>query len=194
VIERIRIYLVTTVRQQRKRKPQPSAAIIDSQSVKSTLVSSRTNTGYDGGKHIKGIKRHIVVDTQGLLLDVQVHSAAIADIKGGRLLLEKLRSDNQWTDIEKIFADSGYLPPKHRTTKTQSELADYQLEIVRKPDAAQGFEPVPKRWVVERTFAWQDTNRRLSKSFERLPSTEEAMVELSAIRTMLKHCSITVNN
>src|SRR4051795_10374503 len=83
VIERIRIKLVTTVRQQRKRKAQPSAAIIDAQSVKSTLVSSRSNTGYDGGKQIKGIKRHIVVDTQGLLLKVQVHSAAIADIKGG---------------------------------------------------------------------------------------------------------------
>ena len=194
VIEKIRIKLVTTVRQQRKRKPQPSAAIIDAQSVKSTLVSSRTNTGYDGGKKIKGIKRHIVVDTQGLLLEVMVHSAAIADIRGGRMLLEKLRSDNQWTDIEKIFADSGYLPPKYRTTKTEYELAGYELEIVRRSDAAEGFKPVPKRWVVERTFAWQDTNRRLAKSFERLPATEEAMVELSAIRNMLKHCSITVKN
>ena len=117
VIERIRIYLVTAVRQQRKRKPQPSAAVIDSQSVKSTLVSSGSNTGYDGGKKIKGIKRHIVVDTQGLLLDVVVHSAAIADIKGGRLLLEKLRDDHQWTDIEKIFADSGYLPPNTGSQK-----------------------------------------------------------------------------
>ena len=195
VIEKIRIRLVTTVRQQRKRKPQPSAAIIDAQSVKSTLVSSRSNTGYDGGKKIKGIKRHIVVDTQGLLLCVKVHSAAIADIRGGRMLLEKLGSDHQWTDIEKIFADSGYLPPKHRTTKTESELAGYQLEIVRKPAEPQGqFQPVPKRWVVERTFAWQDTNRRLSKSFERLPSTEEAMVELAAIRNMLKHCTKSVNN
>jgi putative transposase len=200
VIEKIRIRLVTTVRQQRKRKAQPSAAIIDAQSVKSTLVSSSSHTGYltescgDGGKKIKGVKRHIVVDTQGLLLGVQVHSAAMADIKGGHLLLEKLRSDNQWTAIEKIFADSGYLPPKYRTTKTQYELAGYELEIVRKPVAEGGFKPVPKRWVVERTFAWQDTNRRLSKSFEKLPSTEEAMVELSAIRNMLKHCSMTVKN
>lgn len=195
IIEKIRTYLVTTVRQQRNRKPQPTAAIIDAQSVKSTLVSSRSHTGYDGGKKIKGVKRHIVVDTQGLLLCVQVHSAAIADIRGGRLLLEKLRSDNQWTDIEKIFADSGYLPPKHRTTKTEYELAGYELEIVKKPAGAAGeFQPVPKRWVVERTFGWQDTNRRLAKSFERLPSTEEAMVELAAIRTMLKHCSKTVNN
>src|SRR3954467_9707288 len=194
VIEKIRIKLVTTVRQQRNRKAQPAAAIIDAQSVKSTLVSSRSHTGYDGGKKIKGIKRHIVVDTQGLLLCVQVHSAAIADIKGGRLLLEKLRSDNQWTGIEKIFADSGYLPPKHRTTKTHSKLGSYELEIVKKPVTEGEFQPVPKRWVVERTFAWQDTNRRLSKSFEKLPSTEEAMVELAAIRTMLKHCSKTVNN
>ena len=196
IIEKIRIKLVTTVRQQRKRKPQPTAAIIDAQSVKSTLVSSRSNTGYDGGKQIKGVKRHIVVDTQGLLLAVMVHSAAIADIKGGRLLLEKLRSAHQWTDIKKIFADSGYLPPKYRTTKTEYELAGYQLEIVKKPtqETAGQFQPVPKRWVVERTFAWQDTNRRLSKSFERLPSTEEAMVELAAIRTMLKHCSKPLNN
>jgi putative transposase len=192
VIEKIRIRLVTTVRQQRNRKAQPSAAIIDAQSVKSTLVSSGSHTGYDGGKQIKGVKRHIVVDTQGLLLCVKVHSAAIADIRGGSLLLEKLQSDNQWTDIEKVFADSGYLPPKHRTTHTHSRLGGYVLEIVRKPDAAGGFQPVPKRWVVERTFGWQDTNRRLSKSFERLPSTEEAMVELAAIRTMLKHCSIAV--
>jgi putative transposase len=196
VIEKIRIKLVTTLREHRKRKAQPSAAIIDAQSVKSTPVSSCANTGYDGGKKIKGIKRHIVVDTQGLLLCVQVHSAAIADIRGGRLLLEKLHSDNQWTNIEKVFADSGYLPPKHRTTRTESELAGYKLEIVKKPAAKKEgvFQPVPKRWVVERTFAWQDTNRRLSKSFERLPSTEEAMVELAAIRTMLKHCSKTVNN
>jgi transposase len=153
VIEKIRIRLVTTVRKQRKRKPQPSAAIIDAQSLKSTLVSSRSHTGYDGGKKIKGIKRHIVVDTQGLLLDVQVHSAAIADIRGGAMLVEKLRNDNQWTDMEKIFADSGYLPPKHRTTKTHSMLGGYELEIVKKPaDAAGEFKPVPKRWVVERTF------------------------------------------
>ena len=196
VIEKIRIKLVTTVRQQHKRKAQPSAAIIDAQSVKSTLVSSRSNTGYDGGKQIKGIKRHIVVDTQGLLLCVQVHSAAIADIKGGRLLLEKLRSDNQWTGIEKIFADSGYLPPKHRTTKTHSKLGGYELEIVKKPAAKEKgeFQPLPRRRVVERTFAWQDTNRRLSKSFEKLPSTEEAMVELAAVRIMLKHCTTAVKN
>jgi transposase len=195
VIEKIRIRLVTSVRQHRGSNAQPGAAIIDAQSVKSTLVSRRSNTGYDGGKKIKGIKRHIVVDTQGLLLKVRVHSAAIADIRGGAVLLEKLRADNQWTGIKKIFADSGYLPPKHRTTKTQYELAGYELEIVKKPADAQGvFQPVPKRWVVERTFGWQDTNRRLSKSFERLPSTEEAMVELAAIRTMLKHCSNIVNN
>lgn len=194
VIEKIRTHLVTVVRDLRKRKSQPSAAIIDAQSVKSTLVSSRSHSGYDGGKRIKGVKRHIVVDTQGLLLKVKVHSAAIADIRGGAMVLEELRDDKQWTKIEKIFADSGYLPPKYRKTKTQYKLGSYMLEIVKRPVAEQGFKPVPKRWVVERTFAWLDTNRRLAKSLERLPSTEEAMIELAAIRNMLPHCIKPLNN
>src|SRR4051812_20199492 len=98
VIEKIRICLAATLRQHGKRKAQPGAAIVDARSVRSRLVNSRSNTGYDGGKKIKDIKRHIVVDTQGMLLEVIVHSAAIADIRGGGMLLEKLRNDHQWTD------------------------------------------------------------------------------------------------
>jgi len=107
------------------RKAQPTVGIIDSQSVKSTLVSSREHTGFDGGKKIKGVKRHIIVDTLGNLLCVMVHPASMADRKGGRFILPKLRE--RWSKIKKIFADGGYPLPGKVEEKNQ-ELAGYKMQ------------------------------------------------------------------
>jgi len=182
ILERIRCFLVRHARLKQGRAEQPSAGIIDTQSVKSTLVSNREHTGYDGGKKIKGIKRHIVVDTLGLLLDVTVHSANVADRRGASMILPKLGLN--WPQITTIFADGGY-PPPQKVDKKGQQLCGYSLEIVKRTEL-NTFKVVPKRWIVERTFAWIETNRRNAKSYERLPDSAEAIVQLSAIRIMLK--------
>jgi putative transposase len=187
VIETIQQALVKKIRVQHGKNQQPSVGIIDAQSVKSTLVSNRQTTGFDGGKKIKGIKRHIIVDTLGLLLCVVVHSAGIADRKGGALLTQKLKE--AWSGVVKLFADGGY-SLVGKAKQTIQQLGGYVVEIVQKKEVVQQkkcerFQVLPKRWVVERTFAWIDTNRRNAKSYERLCSTAEAITQLSAIRMML---------
>jgi transposase len=182
ILNQIKCFLVKQTRVKQGRSEQPSVGIIDTQSVKSTLVSRSNHTGYDGGKKIKGIKRHIVVDTLGLLLDVTVHSANVADRRGASMILPKLNLN--WHHIKTIFADGGYPPPQKVNEKGQ-QLCGYNLEIVRRTEL-NTFKVVPKRWIVERTFAWMETNRRNAKSYERLPCTAEAILNLSAIRIMLK--------
>jgi len=182
IIEKIQCFLVKKVRSKQGRKEQPSVGIIDAQSVKSTLVSSRNYTGYDGGKRIKGIKRHIVVDTLGLLLCVVVHSAGIADRKGAGFVLGKL--GKRWESIGKIFADGGYPLPGKVGEKNQV-LCGYPMEVVKRSEMGV-FKVIPKRWIVERSFAWTETNRRNAKFYERLSNTAEAIMQLSAIRIMLK--------
>lgn len=163
------------------RGEQPSAAILDAQSVKSTLVSSRKHTGFDGGKKIKGIKRTLAVDSGGALLSVVVHSAGIADRKGGSVLVEKLKK--QWPHVTQLFADGGY-SLVGRSHENNQSLQGLALAVVKRNDLPT-FKPLPKRWVVERSFAWLETNRRNAKSFERLPHTAEAIVQLSFIRLLL---------
>jgi transposase len=182
VLDRINCFLVKQIRRKQGRPEQPSAGIIDTQSVKSTLVSSSRHTGYNGGKKIKGIKRHIAVDTLGLLLNVTVHSANIADRRGASILLPKLGLN--WYNIKTIFADGGYPPPQKVGEKNQ-QLYGYHLEVVKRTELST-FKVMPKRWIVERTFAWMETNRRNAKSYERLPCSAEAIIQLSAIRMMLK--------
>jgi putative transposase len=182
-LERLRCSLVKRHRKRNGRKAQPTAAVMDAQSVKNTLVSRSCDTGYDGGKRIKGIKRHIVVDTTGMLLCVKVHSAGIADRHGGRLVLGCLRKN--WRAIKKLFVDGGYqLPGKNQRKDTP--INGYEIEIVKRSDIKIG-EVAPKRWVVERTFAWFETNRRNAKGYERLPDTAEAIVEICAIRQILNN-------
>ena len=182
IIEKIQCFLVRKARVKQGKKEQPTVGIIDAQSVKSTLVSNRSNTGYDGGKKIKGIKRHIIVDTLGLLLCVVVHSANIADRKGGNYVLTKLAK--RWDKIQKIFADGGY-PLVGKVGEQNQTLGGYTMEIIKRNEL-NTFKVIPKRWIVERTFAWIETNRRNAKSYERLPNTAEAITQLSAIRLMLK--------
>jgi putative transposase len=179
LLEHINRTLRQRVRQQAGRKRQPSAAIIDSQTVKTCEQGGER--GFDGGKKINGRKRHILVDTIGLLLLVVVHSAAIQDRDGAKLVLAKVQE--RYTRLRLIWADSAYGGQLVEWVKEQVRCV---LEIVRRRDDVAGFEVLPRRWVVERTLAWISRCRRLSKYYEALPATSEAYVYLAMIHLMLK--------
>jgi len=170
--------LVEKIRLKHGKKEQPTVGIIDAQSVKSTLVSSE-DKGFDAGKKIKGIKRHIIVDTLGLVLAIVIQSASVQDRDGAIPVINKLFES--WNQIIKIFADSGYRGKLIDKVKTQFKI---KFEIIKRNEL-HTFKVLPKRWIVERTFSWIDINRRNSKNYERLNNTSVAMVHLSAIRIML---------
>ncbi len=178
VLEEIHESLVEKIRKRHNKNEEPTVGIIDAQSVKSTLVSSE-DKGFDAGKKIKGIKRHIIVDTLGLILAVVIQSASVQDRDGAISVIDKLVES--WKKIIKIFADSGYRGKLIGCVKNRFKI---ELEIIKR-DELQTFKILPKRWIVERTFAWIDTNRRNSKNYEQLNQTSVAMVHLSAIRIML---------
>ena len=137
-------------------------------------------SGYDAGKKIKGRKRHILVDTLGLLLNVVVHPADVQDRDGAFRLLRRAR--RLFPFIERIFADGGYAGRKMALTVWRTGA--WKLQIVKRSDAA-GFEVLPKRWIVERTFAWISRNRRLARDFERYATTVVAFIRLAMIRIVL---------
>lgn len=170
--------LVEKIRKKQGRNEEPSVGIIDAQSIKSTLVSSQ-DKGFDAGKKIKGIKRHIIVDTLGLILAVVIQSASVQDRDGAVSVIEKLTES--WKKIIKIFADGGYAGKLIAVIKERFKI---ELQIIKR-DELHTFKILPKRWIVERTFSWIDTNRRNSKNYERLNQTSVAMVHISAIRIML---------
>jgi putative transposase len=178
MLEEIHECLVEKIRKQGNKKEEPSVGIIDTQSVKSTLVSSQ-DKGFDAGKKIKGIKRHIIVDTLGLILAVVIQGASVQDSHGAISVIDKLTEN--WKKIIKIFADSGYRGELIAKVQTRFKI---ELEIIKRNEL-HTFKVLPKRWIVERTFAWIDTNRRNSKNYERLNNTSVAMVHLAAIRIML---------
>jgi putative transposase len=181
VLEKIQLGLTRRVRKESGKNEEPTAAIIDSQSIKSTLVSTGGHTGYDAGKKIKGLKRHITVDTLGLLLCVCVHSAAVQDRDGAEMAIKKM--NRFWKNIGKIFADGGY-QGDNLFNKIKNRF-NYIIEIIKRTDKGV-FKVLPKRWIVERTFSWIDTNRRTSKSYERYPLTVEAVTQIAATRIMLR--------
>ena len=180
--QRIHDRLRGDVREQEGRNRQPSAAIIDSQTVKTTDRGG-AERGFDAGKQTYGRKRHILVDTLGLLLLVVVHSAGIQDRDGARKVLAPLA--NRFTRLRKIWADSVYnsgLAEWIRNLRTRNRIV---LELVKRSDAMKGFVVLSRRWVVERTFAWLSFNRRLSKDYEYLPETSETFIYISMIKLML---------
>lgn len=152
---------------------------MDTQSVKTTALARER--GFDGHKHIKGHKRHILTDTVGNLLEVVVHTADVADCKGAPLLIEKVAET--FPTIQKIWADGAY---KGDLIDLVKETLGAVLEIVAREAGQKGFQVLPKRWVVERTFAWFEWYRRLSKDYERLLECSESMIYLASTRIMLK--------
>jgi len=177
--ERLNRELRIEIRVSVGKDPEPSAAILDSQSVKATEMSQWR--GYDAGKKIKGMKRHVLVDTLGLVLVVLVLTAAQQDRDGAREVLTKMRE--RLPRLQKIWADGGYAG---KLVDWVKEHCGWVLDIVKRSDTAQGFEVIPHRWIVERTLGWLNRARRLSKDYERLPASGEAMVYVAMLPLMTK--------
>jgi transposase len=170
--------LVEKTRLKNGRKAQPTAGILDSQSVTSTLVSSESK-GFDAGKKIKGIKRHIIVDTLGLVLAIVIQSASVQDRDGAGEVIRQMQQI--YRQVTLLFADGGYRGKLIAWVKSMFKI---RLKIVKRHEK-HTFQVLPKRWVVERTFAWIDAHRRNAKNYERFNDTSIAMVQVASIRIML---------
>jgi len=177
--QRIHDTLRAKVRRRAGRHKHATAGCLDSQSVKTTSFAGVR--GYDAGKKINGSKRHILVDTMGLLLAVVVTAASVQDRDGARLLLARL--GGACKKLRLIWVDGGY---RGQLLAWVADHCRFQLQVVLRSDDHKGFVVLPKRWVVERTLAWLNHHRRLNKDYERLASTSETFVYIAMIRLMLR--------
>jgi transposase len=184
--DRLHDALRDRVRDAAGRDPMASAGIVDAQSVKGADTVGAASRGFDAGKKVNGRKRHIVVDTMGLLLAVIITTASVQDRDGARTVLDRLRF--AMPSVVHIWADGGYAGTLTDWARDRLRLV---IEIVRKPLGIKTFQVLPRRWVVERTFAWIVRCRRLNHDYERLPEHSDAMIKWAMIGLMTRRISPT---
>ncbi|MGW7611875.1 IS5 family transposase [Streptomyces sp. NPDC054766] len=168
------------VRQQEGKSPEPSACVIDAQSVKTSTSVPARSQGIDAGKKIVGRKRSIITDTLGLLLAVLVTAAGVQDSTAGKTLLDQAAASHP--GLRKVWVDGGY---RQHLVEHAATLG-IDMEITQRKPGTRGFTPIPKRWAVERTYGWLMLHRRLARDYETLPARSEAMIHIAMTDLMTR--------